>query len=70
MVYMIKETGVLAAPVSFMCFSTSCGIYPVFLQPVIATPIKSWYKKQNMFDCKSSGTPHRHCMDVLIAEKP
>ena len=26
----MKETGALAAPVSFMCFSTSCGICPVF----------------------------------------
>ena len=22
-----------------------------------------------IFDCDSSGTPHKHCMDVLIAEK-
>lgn len=25
---------------------------------------------ERIFDCKSNGTPHRHCMDVLIAEKP
>lgn len=22
------------------------------------------------FDCQSGGIPHRHCMDILIAEKP
>ena len=23
-----------------------------------------------IFDCESGGIPHRHCMDILIAEKP
>ena len=25
--------------------------------------------EERIFDCNSSGVPHRHCMDVLIAEK-
>lgn len=32
-----------------------------------------WLFKKNeeiIFECNSSGIPHRHCMDVLIAEKP
>ena len=29
-----------------------------------------FYKNEEwIFDCDSSGTPHKHCMDVLIAEK-
>lgn len=31
-----------------------------------------WYfhrSEQIIFDCGSSGIPHRHCMDVLIAQK-
>ena len=23
---------------------------------------------EDIFDCKSSGIPHKHCMDVMIAE--
>lgn len=23
----------------------------------------------NVFDCNSGGTPHKHCMDTLIAQK-
>ena len=25
--------------------------------------------EENIFDCNSSGVPHKHCMDILIAEK-
>jgi hypothetical protein len=25
--------------------------------------------EERIFDCNSSGVPHQHCMDVLIAEK-
>lgn len=31
-----------------------------------------WFFHQNeeiIFDCSSSGVPHKHCMDILIAEK-
>lgn len=31
-----------------------------------------WFFHQNeeiIFDCNSSGVPHKHCMDILIAEK-
>ena len=31
-----------------------------------------WFFHKNdeiIFDCNSSGTPHQHCMDILIAEK-
>ena len=31
-----------------------------------------WLFHQNdeiIFDCNSSGVPHKHCMDILIAEK-
>ena len=25
--------------------------------------------EEKIFDCNSSGIPHKHCMDVIIAEK-
>ena len=25
--------------------------------------------KEGIFDCNSGGTPHKHCMDTLIAQK-
>ena len=25
--------------------------------------------REEVFDCNSGGTPHRHCMDTLIAQK-
>ena len=28
-----------------------------------------FYDKEKIFDCNSSGIPHKHCMDVIIAEK-
>lgn len=26
--------------------------------------------REDIFDCQSSGVPHRHCMDTLLAERP
>ena len=26
--------------------------------------------REDIFDCRSGGIPHKHCMDVLIAQKP
>ncbi|MCL2884091.1 MAG: hypothetical protein FWF49_01220 [Oscillospiraceae bacterium] len=33
---------------------------------------RDWYFhdcREVVFDCESGGTPHRHCIDILIAEK-
>jgi len=30
----------------------------------------AFVKSEVIFDCESGGIPHRHCMDILIAEKP
>lgn len=53
-------------------------------QEVVEKQIESWYSGQlathyhdwlfqkneeSIFDCNSGGIPHKHCMDILIAEK-
>ena len=38
----------------------------------LATHYSDWYlhaMKEVIFDCNSSGVPHKHCMSVLIAQK-
>ena len=35
---------------------------------------RDWYFRATLteliFDCSSSGIPHKHCMDMLVAEAP
>ena len=43
-----------------------------WLSGELFTYYNDWYFHKTdevIFDCNSSGTPHQHCMDILIAEK-
>ena len=43
----------------------------------ISGELFTWYKdwviedcREEIFDCSSSGIPHKHCMDTVFARKP